>query len=118
MTSPLHLSDYFTIAVTVPETHADEIRKAMGNAGAGKFGNYSFCSFSTKGVARFMPHHDAQPYLGSAGKLEAVAEEKIESVCSKEHLEKVIEAIKQAHPYETALIDIYPIYTIGCKLPP
>ena len=37
----LELSDYVTIVITVPETHADEVREAMGRAGAGKVGDYS-----------------------------------------------------------------------------
>lgn len=63
----LELSDYVTIVVTVPETHSQEIRQAMGQAGAGKVENYEFCSFSTKGIGRFMPNDDAQPYIGTKG---------------------------------------------------
>ena len=43
------------IVVFAPETHADAVREAMGKAGAGKMGNYSFCSFSAKGIGRFKP---------------------------------------------------------------
>ncbi len=43
------------IVIFVPESHADIVREAMGKAGAGKIGNYSFCSFSSKGVGRFRP---------------------------------------------------------------
>ena len=32
----LELSDYVTIVITVPESHADALREAMGRAGAGK----------------------------------------------------------------------------------
>ena len=38
---------YVKIAVNVPESHADALREAIGKAGAGKIGNYSFCSFSS-----------------------------------------------------------------------
>lgn len=110
-------SDFFTLVVTVPETHADQMREAMGNAGAGQIGNYSFCSFSVKGTGRFLPGKDSQPFIGEAGKLEEVVEERIEVVCSKELLEQVIEAIKEAHPYEETTIDIFPIYEIGRKSP-
>jgi hypothetical protein len=47
-------SDYVTIVFTVPETHAGAVREAMGRAGAGKVGNYSYCSYSVKGIGRFM----------------------------------------------------------------
>ncbi|MEI8329976.1 MAG: hypothetical protein WCG14_08335 [Chlamydiia bacterium] len=36
----MELSDYVTIVITVPETHPDMVREAMGRAGAGKVGDY------------------------------------------------------------------------------
>lgn len=95
------------IVVFVPEAHADMVREAMGSAGAGIIGNYTSCSFSTKGVGRFKPEDGAHPNIGEVGKLESVVEERIEVVCSREKLEKVIEAIKKVHPYEEVALDIY-----------
>jgi hypothetical protein len=108
-------SNYVTIVFTVPESHADAVRKAMGRAGAGRVGNYSFCSYSSKGIGRFMPNESSQPFLGKAGVLDEVAEERIETVCSKDVLEHVLEEIKKAHPYEEMVIDIYAVYEIGRK---
>jgi len=65
------------IVVFVPETHADIVREAMGRAGAGVIGNYTFCSFSTKGIGRFKPEEGAHPNIGEAGKFESVPEERI-----------------------------------------
>jgi hypothetical protein len=111
----LERSDYVTIVFTVPETHANQVREAMGRAGAGKIGNYSYCSYSLKGIGRFMPNEDATPYLGKEGVLEEVVEERVETVCSRVLLEHVLEEIKKAHPYEEMVIDIYPVYEIGRK---
>jgi hypothetical protein len=97
------------IIVYVPETHADIVREAMGKAGAGKIGNYTFCSFSTKGLGRFKPEQGANPHIGAVGKFEEVAEEKIEVSCSKEKLEDVIKAIKEVHPYDEVAFDVYPL---------
>lgn len=97
------------IVVGVPETHADKVRKAMGDAGAGKIGDYSHCSFSAKGIGRFKPLAGANPSIGEIGKIEEVAEEQIETVCLKKDLEKVIDAIKRVHPYEEIAISIYPL---------
>lgn len=115
MINDLELSDYVTLITTVPETHADLVRTAIGKAGGGKIGNYSFCSFSTKGIGRFMPNEQAHQFIGTSHVLEAVAEERIETVCEKQYLQAVIAAIKSAHPYETTIIDIYPIYKLGIK---
>jgi hypothetical protein len=113
--SPLELSDYVTIVITVPETHANIVREAMGTAGAGKVGDYSHCSYSVKGIGRFMPHKGSNPHIGQEGVLEEVVEERIETVCSRAVLEPVLEAIKKAHPYEETVIDIYPVYEMGRK---
>ncbi len=100
------------IVVFVPETHTDIVREAMGHAGAGKIGNYSFCSFSSKGTGRFKPEAGANPHIGEVGKFEEVPEERIEVICSRENLQKVIEAIKKVHPYDEVALDVYPLENI------
>ncbi|MBI3576677.1 hypothetical protein HY086_01405 [Candidatus Gottesmanbacteria bacterium] len=97
------------IAIFVPETHADTVRKALGKAGAGIVGDYEHRSFSVKGISRFIPMKTAHPTIGKIGKLEEVVEERIETVCYKKDLEKIITAIKKVHPYEEVAIDVYPL---------
>lgn len=97
------------IVVYVPETHADKVRKAMGKAGAGRFPDYSYCSFSTKGIGRFIPLESAHPAIGKVNKLEEVPEERIETVCYRKDLSKIIKEIKKVHPYEEIAIDVYPL---------
>jgi len=93
----------------VPASHTDIVREAMGKAGAGKIGNYTNCSFSSKGIGRFKPEAGANPTIGEVGKLESVEEERIEMMCPKEVLTNVIAAIKRVHPYEEVALDIYPL---------
>lgn len=110
-------SDLVRIIIVVPETHADAMREALGKAGAGTIGEYTHCCFSQKGTGRFMPSEAANPHIGTKHQLETVAEERIEAVCPASKLEQVLDDIKKAHPYEATIIDIYPIYQIGCKIP-
>ncbi|MDP3093268.1 MAG: hypothetical protein Q8N16_00700 [bacterium] len=100
------------IVVFVPIPYADAVRKAMGEAGAGAIGNYKFSSFSVKGVGRFLPMKDARPAIGKIGRLEKVAEERIETVCSEKDLAKVIKVIRKVHPYEEMALDVYPLLSI------
>ena len=93
----------------MPASHTDIVREAMGKAGAGKIGNYTNCSFSSKGIGRFKPEAGANPTIGEVGKLESVEEERIEMMCPKEVLTNVIAAIKRVHPYEEVALDIYPL---------
>jgi hypothetical protein len=102
----------YKLVVTVPLTHSDIVRDAMGKAGAGKIGNYSFCSFSTKGMGRFKPEEGAEPHIGAVNQLETVEEERIEVVLPREILSEVVRAIKAVHPYEEVTIDVYALESL------
>ena len=101
------------IVVFVPESHAGAVRNAIGKAGAGKIGNYGFCSFSIEGIGRYKPLKGASPAIGEIGKLESVKEERVEFLCPKSLVNKVIRAIKKVHPYEEVALDIYPLAKLG-----
>ncbi len=93
--------------MTVPVGHADKVRQAIGEAGGGKVGKYSFCSFSVRGTGRFLPGDGAKPAIGKVGKIEEVEEEQIEINCDDVLVEDVVGAIRRVHPYEEPSIDIY-----------
>ena len=95
------------IIVYAPLIHSEIVREAIGKAGGGRLGKYSFCSFSTRGIGRFKPDADANPHIGKVGKLESVEEERIEVTCEDGLVEKVVSAIKKVHPYEEVALDIY-----------
>jgi len=101
------------ISTTVPRENADQLRHALGEASAGKIGEYSFCSFSVTGKGRFMPTKDANPHIGEANKLEVVEEEQIEVVCDRTIAKQVVAALKVAHPYEEVIVDITPLIEIS-----
>ena len=100
-------STHVSIVVFVPDSHADIVRQAVGVAGGGIIGNYTFCSFSSQGIGRYVPGHGARPLVGVEGRLELVNEERIEFRSSRANLQKVLTAIKKVHPYEETVIDIY-----------
>jgi len=97
------------LVIFTPISHADIVRKALGEAGAGKIGNYDFCSFSSRGIGRFRGNEKSNPTIGKAGQYEEVEEERIEVVVPRDILRIVIEKIKAVHPYEEVAFDIYPI---------
>ena len=100
------------LVVYVPLTHADIVREAIGTAGGGVLGKYSFCSFSIRGIGRFRPEAGAQPHIGTVGKLEEVEEERIEVTCETDMVARVIVAIKKVHPYEEVALDVYKLESI------
>ncbi len=97
------------IVTFVPLANAEDVRKALGEAGAGKIGEYTFCSYSVVGRGRFLPSHKASPHIGSAGEEEVVEEERVEVVCDRSDAKNIIEAMKKAHPYEEVAFDVYPL---------
>ena len=103
------MSNLVKVVVTVPEADADKLRKAIGDADGGRIGNYTHCSFSVKGIGRFVPETGASPAVGEVGKPEKVIEERIEVTCEKNKLGNVVQAIRSNHPYEEPAIDIYPL---------
>lgn len=110
---PTHESKLKKLVVFVPEDAAAAVKEALGKAGAGAIGNYSHCAFSAKGLGQFLPGSDTNPYIGTEGKLEEVAEVRIETIFP-EHLEKkVLSAMLKAHPYEEVAYDIYPLDNKG-----
>lgn len=94
------------ITVFVPVENADAVRQALGSAGAGQIGGYSYCSFTTMGTGRFTPSDSAQPHVGNPGELESVSEERIEVVCDRKFAKEAMKRMKAAHPYEEVAFDI------------
>ena len=102
----------YKLIIHSPLTHSDKIRKALGDVGAGKIGNYEFCSFSYRGTGRFRGNENSNPAIGVAGKLEEVEEEVIEIVMEESILKTAIEKLKEVHPYEEPAYEVYKLENI------
>jgi dinuclear metal center YbgI/SA1388 family protein len=88
------------LALFVPVENTSEVLDALFRAGAGKIGEYSDCSFRTEGTGTFLPGEASNPVIGAKGKLEEVAENRVE-VMFPSHLERnILAALKKSHPYE------------------
>ena len=97
----------YKLAVFVPVAHADSVRAALAEAGAGAIGDYTGCSFSAVGTGRFTPEKGADPYIGENGKAEEVEEERIEVVLPESIRNRVLKAMLHAHPYEEVAYDFF-----------
>ena len=89
------------LVIYVPTDAADAVRHAIGDAGAGRLGNYSHCSFSIDGTGRFTPKPGADPAIGSIDSPEEVPETRIETIYPRSRRAAVIKAALSVHPYET-----------------
>ena len=90
----------------VPPEYAENVKQAVFDAGAGKVGNYSECSWESLGTGQYRPLSDSQPFKGECHKLEHVQELKVEMVCLESLMQEVIKVFKQVHPYEEPAYEV------------
>jgi len=102
-------SDACKVAVFVPPDRADGVMAALSEAGGGRIGAYSRCSFRTAGWGTFLPAESASPFAGRPGMEERVEELRLEAVVARSLLSQVLKAVRAAHPYEEPAIDVYPL---------
>jgi dinuclear metal center YbgI/SA1388 family protein len=89
-----------------PADNAEDVRKAVFDAGAGTIGNYSECSFNTPGTGTFKALAGADPHIGEIGKRFSGEEIKMEFVYKSFQESKVVAALLKAHPYEEVAFDL------------
>lgn len=89
-----------TLVTFVPVAERETVVDALAAAGAGAIGDYDRCFFAAPGEGSFRPGAGAEPYLGSEGEIERVAEERVELVLPRERRDAVVAALLTAHPYE------------------
>jgi dinuclear metal center YbgI/SA1388 family protein len=97
------------LVVFVPEENVDAVAKALAEAGAGVIGDYTECTFRTRGTGTFRGGDETTPYLGEKGRLEEVEEVRIETVVPAHTVRRAVEAATAAHPYEEMALDVYPV---------
>lgn len=93
----------------VPESHLAALRSAVCEAGAGVIGRYTYCTFSAPGKGTFLPAENAQPFSGEKGRINEENELRFEVILLEARLDRVLAAMKAAHPYEEAAYDIIPL---------
>ncbi|MDR2041026.1 MAG: Nif3-like dinuclear metal center hexameric protein [Tannerella sp.] len=97
------------LSVFVPEAHAESVRNALFDAGAGQIGKYDSCSFNLTGEGTFRAGEDARPFCGERGKLHREREIRIETILPAFCRSAVTRALLSVHPYEEPAFDLYPL---------
>lgn len=90
----------YHISFYVPLDHADRVKDAMFEAGAGTVGDYDRACWQTIGMGQFRPLEGSNPAIGSTNRLEKVQEAKIEMICPENCIKNVVQALMDTHPYE------------------
>lgn len=93
----------------VPIGHAEKVKAAIFEAGAGQIGNYTECSFNISGDGTFKAGLNTNAFVGEIGKRHTENETRIETIFPAWLQGQVIAALIKAHPYEEVAYDIYPL---------
>ncbi len=101
----------YRLRVFVPENHVQEVRLALGEAGAGQIGRYSFCAWHTMGLGHFRAEEGSSPHIPASPneKTTPVAEHLLETVVDKDRLPTVLDTLLSTHPYEEVPYDLIPL---------
>lgn len=102
----------YQVTVYVPLNDAANLKKALFDAGAGKYENYDRCSWQTQGTGQFRPLEGSNPAIGTHGAIEHVEEVKIETICKAENIKAVLIALKETHPYEEPAYGVIELKTM------
>ena len=78
---------------TVPHSHAEIVRNAIFNAGAGNIGDYDSCSYNLEGQGTFRAKDGANPHVGEIGELHFEPEVRIETIVPAMKKNEVVSAL-------------------------
>lgn len=97
----------YKLCFFVPDSHLQAVKQALFAAGAGCIGDYDSCCWQVLGEGQYRPLEGSQPFLGQRGQVERLPEWKVEMVVADERVDAAIEALRQAHPYETPAFELW-----------
>jgi hypothetical protein len=97
----------YKLCFYVPESHLEVVKSALFATGAGRIGDYEHCCWQVLGQGQFRPLEGADPFIGEPGRVETVAEYKVELVCADELVDAALAALREAHPYEEPAFDLW-----------
>lgn len=101
------LKEIIKIETYIPDSHMDELRDRLNDIGALTIDDiYDNCITTSKVTSYWRPLEGANPFLGEIGVLAKEEELKIEFCCNRDMMKKVVEIIKEVHPYEKPVINI------------
>ncbi|MGH8961573.1 MAG: Nif3-like dinuclear metal center hexameric protein [Jatrophihabitantaceae bacterium] len=94
------------LVVFVPQADAPALIDALAAAGAGAIGDYERCAWTGEGLGTFRPLDGADPAIGAVGRIEQVAETRVEMVVPAARRVEIVAALRAAHPYEEPAFDL------------
>ncbi len=101
------------IVVFLPKSHLEKVSEAIFKSGGGLIGEYEKCSYRLNGHGTFEGSENTNPSIGKKSNFEIVEEVRLEVLVNSWNIKKVINSIRDSHPYEEPAYDIYPLQNIN-----
>jgi dinuclear metal center YbgI/SA1388 family protein len=96
----------YKLVTFVPPADADRLVDALAAAGAGRIGGYDRCAWTTDGTGTFRGGPGTRPAVGQPGRVERVAEARVEMVLPGAAVAAATAALRATHPYEEPAYDL------------
>ena len=100
---------FYKLVVFVPCGHEQAVMEGLFAGGAGQIGAYERCSFRTRGTGSFRGGDQTSPFIGTPGAFEETEESRLETIVPEARLNRTIERMLKAHPYEEVAYDLIPL---------
>lgn len=97
----------------VPNDKAEQLRRALFEAGAGSIGNYDNCSFNLAGTGTFRAGEKAKPFVGNIGEIHSEKETRVSVIFSKHLQNQILKSLKENHPYEEVAYEIFSLENLN-----
>ena len=88
---------YYKLEIYIPESHFDDLKKALMSVDAGHIGNYDCCLSYSRVIGTWRPLAGTDPFIGKENEISEEEELKVEVTVTEERLEETIVAIKAVH---------------------
>ncbi len=99
----------YKLVTFVPSRDVPKVRESLFASGAGRYGEYSKCSFRALGKGTFLGSKASKPAYGKPGRFEEIEEERLEVIVPFERLTRAVAALRKAHPYEEPVVEAYEV---------
>lgn len=104
------MRQYLKLEIYIPETHLQQLQKALQSVDAGHIGNYDSCMSYSRVTGCWRPLEGTTPYIGENGRISEEPELKVEVTIRKDQLSTVMQAVLAIHPYEEPVINVIELY--------
>ena len=102
----------YQLIIYIPQSHCEQVKHALFDAGAGSYNNYDQCAWQVSGTGQFRSLKGSSPFIGKTNTVTQIDEVKVEMICKEQYIQSAIIAMLAAHPYEEPAYLILKHHTI------